>query len=154
MYRTNQIKMIDIKVSLIVAVPGTVPFSKQQCFKNCKVTDKSGRTHDVEVPIESMTEPFIAFIPEKDPRSGKFVSMRRTLHIRRRQPAHQVINMCSQAYDCMIDAGACPEWFRVPGKNPVKEWKALNITQRLELHLKRVASDLGGVMASYSVADD
>lgn len=146
--------MIDIKVSLIVAVPGTVPFSKQQCFKNCKMTDKSGHTHDVETPIEGMTEPFTAVITEKDPRSGKPVTRRQTLYIRKRQPAHQVINMCSQAYDHMTNAGDCPEWFRVPGKNPVKEWKALSITQRLELHLGRVASDLGGVIAGYTVADD
>lgn len=40
--------MIDIKVSLTVAVPGAVPFS------------------NVETPIEGMTEPFTVFITEKD----------------------------------------------------------------------------------------
>lgn len=146
--------MIDIKVSLTVAVPGAVPFSKQQCFKNCEVTDKKGRTHNVETPIEGMTEPFTVSITEKDPHNGKPVTRRQTLHIRGRQPAHQVINMCSQAYDYMTDADACPKWFRVPGKNPVKEWKALSITQRLEMHLERVALDLGGVIVDYTVADD
>jgi len=49
--------MIDIKVSLTVAVPGAVPFSKQQCFKNCEGTAKKGRTHNGETPMEGMPKP-------------------------------------------------------------------------------------------------
>lgn len=133
--------MIDIKVSLTVAVPGAVPFSKQSCFKN-------------DTPIEGMTEKFHAYVTEKNPQNGKPVSKRITLDICKRKPARQVINMSSDAYNYMTGGNSCPEWFRTPGKNPSKEWKALNDTQRLEMHLERVAADLGGVIEAYSVADD
>lgn len=131
--------MTDIKVSLTVTVPGAVPFSEQLCFKNNK-------------PIEGMTEKFHAYIME--PQNGKLVSKRVTLDICKRIPAKQVINMCTEAYNYMTSSNSCPEWFKTPGKNPSKEWKALTDTQRLELHLKRTAAHLGGVIESYSVADD
>lgn len=133
--------MIDIKVSLTVAVPGAVPVSKQLCFKN-------------NTPIEGMTEKFHAYVTEKNPQNGKPVSRRITLDICRRQPAMQVINISSESYNYMTDPSTCPEWFRVLGKNPSKEWKALSDIQRLELHLGRFAADLNGVIESYSVAED
>lgn len=133
--------MIDTKLSLTVAVPGAVPFSKQLCFKN-------------NTPIKGMTEEFYAYIPEKNPQNGKTISKKVTLHICKRRPARQVINMSSEAYNYMTDGSSCPEWFKAPGKNPSKVWKALKDTQRLELHFERIAADLGGVVEAYHVVED
>lgn len=146
--------MVDIKLSLTVTVPGAVPFSKQLCFKNSTIEDKKGRPVTIEAPIEGMTEPFTAWVPMWNKQLNKAESRRTTLHICKRRPAHQTINMSTQAYQYMIDGNYCPEWFYVPGKNASKEWKSLSQTQRLELHLARVAADLGGEIDSYFVAED
>lgn len=147
--------MTETKVSLTVLVPGTIPFSKQLCFENSEIEDiKTGEKRIVETPIEGMTDEHHFSLEFKDRKTGKPYKKWYTYHTRKCQPAKQVMNLCTEAYEYMISEKEVPSWFRTPGKSPVTEWKALTPEARLKLHLDRIAGTLNGVVGDYQVMDD
>ena len=76
-------------------------------------------------------------------RSGKYVSIPVTQSV-----AKQKITLCKDAYDYMTSA-ACPEWY-----HRVKEWRKMDETARLELHLARTTHHFGGKSFTYKIVDD
>lgn len=99
--------MIDTKVSLSVVVPGATSYSKQLCFKNSK--------NGEELPVENMTDTFTVKSTVFDKESKKTVTKFTSLHICKRKPAHQILNMSREAYNYMTDPKDCPRWFKPQG---------------------------------------
>lgn len=139
--------MIENKVRLTIVVPGATTFSKQLCFKNSK--------NGEEVPVENMTETFTVKSTEFDKESKKHITKFTSLHICKRKPTHQILNMSREAYNYMTDSKDCPSWFKPQDvRFPAKVWHQMSNDQRLLLHLERIAESLGGTLESYFVAED
>lgn len=143
--------MVDVKLSLIVELPGAVPFSKQLCFKNS--SDGLNR----EVPIDGMTDEHHFDLKLFDKKTKKEYNKRYFFRTRKCEPAYQTVNMSYEAYEAMT-SDSRPDKFRPEGMYKPTElnnaWKALTEQQKLEWHLDYHAKALGGRVLSYHVYGD
>lgn len=139
--------MDNVKVRLSITLPGSVMYSKQECFKQLKKTHKNKNGHKVtktvEEPIPEMFD-FHSF-KLKDSKTGKVTTYQyKTPKCR---PALKVINITTEAYVEMTK-GECPSWVKP------KVWQTMKPKERLENHLKRIAEHNGGQVLDYQVLDD
>lgn len=138
--------MSETKVSLYVKLPGRVMYSKEECIKEKKeriVRVKGKKTKVVEEIVDN------------DKLERNTLELRNegevetyTYYTRKSRPASQTINLTKEAYDYMTDRNSCPEWSKAP------RWVNMNKKERLELHLKNIMEQLGGVSFSYKVLDE
>ena len=174
----------NTKVSLKVALPGRVPFSKQECFENSIIDftgkepvvvdhkplgepfgreyfDKKGNLRKGlairETAIPGMTDKHSVLKEYFDKKLQKKVAKKVVFFTRKCQPAYQVIRISQEAYDAFIDNDACPVWYRPEGltaKQTAARWKLLSGTEKLEINLQRLAEGLGGTLDSYEILPD
>lgn len=172
------------KVSLRVALPGRVPFSKQECFENSIIDftgkepvvvdhkplgesfgkeyfDKKGNLRKGlairETPIPGMTDKHSIIKEYLDKKLQKKVTKKLVFFTRKYQPAYQVIRISQEAYDAFIDSDACPVWYRPEGltaKQTAAHWRLLSDTEKLEINLQRLAEGLGGTLDNYEILPD
>lgn len=174
----------NTKVSLKVALPGRVPFSKQECFENSIIDftgneptivdtkplgepfgkeyyDKKGNLRRglaiKETPKAGMCDKYFVTKEYFDKKLQKKVVKKCVFFTRKCQPAYQVIRISQEAYDAFIDNDACPVWYRPEGltaKQAIAHWKLLSDTDKLEINLQRLAEGLGGTLDSYEILPD
>lgn len=159
--------MIDIKLNLVVVVPGATMMSEQECSKLLKepVINKNGKYAGKQA-VDNKGNPIwkIRVVPDATKCDKCLLNVESaegtiTLAVftRKSRVARQSINMSTDAYNYMISK-EIPEDFRVPAgskeRNPLFVWKGMSKKERLEWHLARVASDLHGKVESYQVFDD
>lgn len=159
--------MIDIKLNLVVVVPGATMMSEQECSKLLKepVINKKGKYAGKQA-VDKKGNPIweTKVVPDATKYNKHLLNVESaqgttTLAVftRKSRVARQSINMSTDAYNYMI-SNELPEDFKVPAdskvKNPLLVWKSMSKKSRLEWHLARVASDLHGKVESYQVFDD
>lgn len=141
----------EIKINLTIELPGSQMLSKEECLKTTQkeITkkSKSGKIYKktIEVQVEDWDKCDNNTLRVTDSQSKKSEVI--TFHTRKNKPAAQTIKICKEAYDYMTSR-ECPEWSKIG------VWNQMKPIQRLELHLKRIAESLGGVVASYEVFED
>lgn len=148
--------MTTTKVSLTIALPGSVMFSKQLCFKNSTIKDKNGKTVNVETPVEGMTNQESFTLKLKDKKTGNMYTKRYDYHVRKCIPAKQVINISEEAYRAMIE-NEIPDFFRMAGvsrKQLPALWQSLTDSEKLMIHFDAIAADLGGEVVDYEIFPD
>lgn len=144
--------MNEIKVSLTIALQGSVMFSKEECLKTTqKVIERRAKggkmykkTINVQVNNLDMMDKHTIRVTNKDSKNLESV----TFYTRKTKPATQSININKEAYKYMTSKNEIPEWSRA-GK-----WLQLTPKQRLEAHLHKIAESLGGKVLSYNVFKD
>lgn len=144
--------MSEIKVSLTIALQGSVMFSKEECLKTTqKVIEKktkSGKVYKRKVFIKvdnfDMMDKNTLRVFDEESKKHEFV----TFYTRKTKPVTQSININKEAYKYMTSKNEIPEWSRA-GK-----WLQLTPKQRLEAHLHKIAESLGGKVLSYNVFED
>jgi len=164
--------MIDIKVSLTIAVPGADMMSEEESSKTSIVEvkdrfgkvikDKNGKvkTKEIIVPDPAKQDFNVVYVQSENKKTKEPVKF----YTRRNKPARQVINMCREAYEHFISSEV-PVGFKVPNDfepvYPVKvmplrtqAWKVLTVEQRLLWHLERTAKNFNGTVLSYQVLED
>lgn len=143
--------MSEIKVSLTVALRGSVMFSREECLKTThKVIEKKTKagkiykkTIEVKVVDWDKMEKHSMKVANTDGTNPGII----TFHTRKCKPATQSINICKEAYDYMTSK-ECPAWSKIG------TWSQMKPEQRLESHLQRIAEHLGGTVISYKVFED
>lgn len=161
--------MIDIKVNLSIALPGSVMYSKQECFKQLKEVAKykngkvikDKKTGKVKYVTKLVADPekFDHKVMLLD--NGGKEPERVTIHTRKCKPARQVLNMSTEAYNYMVSE-AIPAGFKAPvGVKPTKKksaaqvaWEGMTQEDRLLWHLNETAAALGGTLEDYQVFGD
>lgn len=119
--------MENIKVSLTIALPGSIMYSKQSCLKNGKPDpDKYNREY---LKVEDG--------------KGHFEIL--TVNTRKCIPATQVININEDAYNYFI-SDEKPHDYR-------NDWKSMSKDARLYWHLTEIAKLAGGEMLDFKVLD-
>jgi hypothetical protein len=129
---------LSIKVNLVIELPGSTMYSKQECLK--ELTDKDNNT----VIAEDIDKYNQHTLKGTDKKGVPYVIHYKT---RKAKPALQVLAISKYAYDYMI-SDECPEWER---KN---DWKLKNADSRLSSHLHRIASDMRGTVKAVDVYED
>lgn len=114
----------NIKVSLTVTVPGIVIDSQSSS------TAKDGVYNTMYVKDNKGNSDKITFITSKN------------------KSINQVIKICQEAYNTMIDPNIPIEGISMFA------WKNLTPVNRLWLHLVAIANDMRGKVASYTVFED
>lgn len=123
----------EIKVSLSVALQGSVMYSQEQAKALEK--EKVGTGYDTfNMRVGSLKD-------------GKKDAETITVKTRKCKPAGQSLNLSMDAYDYMTGKEA-------PYFVKAIDWKRLTKKQRLEAHLKRIVEELGGVSFTYAVLDN
>lgn len=123
----------EIKVSLSVTLQGSVMLSQEQAKALEK--EKVGTGYDTfNVRVESLKD-------------GKKDAEIITVKTRKCKPAGQSLNLSMDAYDYMTGKEA-------PYFVKARDWEKLTKKQRLEVHLKRIVEELGGVSFTYAVLDN
>lgn len=117
----------NIKISLSIALPGSVLFSKESSFKNGKPDPE--KHHKEFMKIEDG--------------KGHFETI--TVNTRKCIPAKQIINISEEAYNYFI-SDEKPSDYR-------NDWKSMSIQARLYWHLSEIAKSRGGKMISYQVLE-
>lgn len=133
--------MSDIKASLNIILPGSVMYSKQECFKQLKkAVKKDGKIvkkHGIPVqklvwvPIPEMHDSFTLKLMD----GKKLVPVE--VHVRACKPAKEVINITEEAYQYM-------------SANPPINYKG-NAKSYLRQHFEQIAEDAGGILESYQI---
>lgn len=123
-------QMIDIKLSLTIALRGSDMFSSQECEENPELLNDE-------------------YLRIQDQKTKKFINL--YYKTRKCKEASQTINMCQEAYDEFTS-------LNIPDKyNSFKEgkrWKDLSKKKRLEWHLKEIAESLNGRIIDYVIYGD
>lgn len=119
--------MDNIKISLSIALPGSVLYSKESSFENGK-----------PIPEKHHKE----FMKIEDGK-GHFETI--TVNTRKCIPAKQIINITEEAYNYFISDEKPPEY-----RN---DWKSMSKPARLYWHLTEIAKSRGGKMIDYKVLD-
>ena len=143
--------MSEIKVSLTIALQGSVMFSKGECLKTTqKVIErktKGGKVYkktiNVQVENLDMMDKHTMQVADENGKNPKAI----TYYTRKTKSATQSMNLCREAYEYMISK-ECPTWSKV------KVWNQMKTKQRLEAHLQKIAEHLGGQIVSYKVFED
>lgn len=117
----------NIKISLSIALPGSVLFSKESSFKNDKPDPE--KHHKEFMKIEDG--------------KGHFETI--TVNTRKCIPAKQIINISEEAYNYFISDEKPPEYR--------SDWKKMSSAARLYYHLDSIAKAMGGKMIDYKVLD-
>lgn len=163
--------MIDIKVNLIMVLPGRIMLSEQECLRKVrkplmgkgknsdkKIIDRKGREVWVTVkePDPEKCQRTVIEFPE---RNGDCI----TVYTRGARSATKSLNISTQAYRHFIGR-EYPEGFKPPKgfkpnfklKRPATEqaWLGMNETERLEWHLRNICASMGGTLLSYNVFED
>lgn len=141
----------EIKVSLTIALPGSVMLSKEECLKTTQKEiekkTKAGKIYkkiiNIQVEDWDKMNSHTMRVTESKKSNPKTI----TFHTRKSKQATQSINICKEAYDYMTSE-VCPSW------SNNKKWKLIKSEQRLKAHLSRIAESLGGYMLSYKVFED
>ena len=119
------ISMNDVKLSLTVILPGRVPVSGE------------------ESPVNSYEES-VQVYNEVSKRLEKV-----KIRMKKRKPAQQHLNICSEAYKEMI-SNSTPYGF----EGTSFQWKKMKKNDKLIWHLQEIAKSLGGELMSYHLFDD
>lgn len=114
------------KVILTVQVPGAKLMSEKVCESDPK--------HNYEFHKLVITD-------QKDKRDVINFRTRKT------ETVNQVINMTDGAYAYMVSK-KCPFWAKMG------TWRQMSQQERLQAHMERTASYLGGTVLSYEVLPD
>lgn len=80
-------------------------------------------------------------------KNGKKDAKTITVKTRKCKPAGQSLNLSMDAYDYMTGKEA-------PYFVKARDWERLTKKQKLEVHLKRICEELGGVSFTYAVLDN
>lgn len=165
--------MYNIKVSLTIELPGGTILSKQECLKQLRkpVTNITGKqvikkgipqftTETVE--DWSKCDKHILKVYNKVKKETEY----KPYYTRKSIPARQHMDISQEAYESMV-SDSYPEGYKAPfGFKPDKElskkgygltqqaWMKLSEDEKLMWHFQRIAADLGGEVADYSVLDD
>lgn len=134
-------RMNNVKVNLIMTIPGMVMMSEKDCAQN------RSRYEKTSVDISA------------NPQKKFYVNV----YTRGCKPASKTLNISLQAYRHFVSREV-PENFSAPvgfqpigkSKRPLKEqaWSIMNKWQRLEWHLNDLCASMGGTLTSYKVYDD
>ena len=143
--------MSEIKVSLTIALQGSVMFSKEECLKTTqKVIErktKGGKVYkktiNVQIDNLDIMDKHTMKVTDKDGKNPESI----TFYTRKTKPATQTMNLCKEAYEYMISK-ECPAWSKIG------TWNQMSPKQRLEAHLQKIAEHLQGKMLSYKVFED
>lgn len=143
--------MSEIKVSLTIALQGSVMFSKEECLKTTqKVIErktKGGKVYkktiNVQVENLDMMDKHIVQVTDENGKNPETL----TIYTRKTKPATQSMNLCREAYEYMTSK-ECPVWSKIGA------WNQMKPKQRLEAHLQKIAEHLGGRVLSYKVFED
>lgn len=168
--------MIDIKLNLVVVVPGATMMSEQECSKLLKepvinkkgkyagkqAKDKKGNLlyYNEIVPDMSKFDKHVFKIFNKEENKPETY----VYFTRKNRPAKQTINISEEAYNYFISVEV-PSGFRVPlelraslkrshESFETQAWKKIGEQGRLEWHLKSICDSMGGTMESYTVFDN
>ena len=120
--------MNNIKVNLIITLPGGVMMSEKECSKN---PTESYNVHTMIVTDENRHRERIEFKTRKS------------------KPALKKLSISEEAYNAMVDPDNIPSW--MPS---VSSWKLLNKNQRLIKHLFNICQNEGGESFTFSVNED
>ena len=150
--------MYEIKVNLIMSLPGRTMMSEQECLRK------------VRKPLMGKGKKANKQVIDKNGKPDGYI----IVHTRKSRPAKRHLNICQEAYKDFI-SNSVPEQFHVPkgfkapevitpkGKKRPKyigialkqqAWLEMSKTERLEWHLRGLCTALGGVLDSYTVFDD
>ena len=129
--------MTDVKVSASFILPGSVLPAEPPLLKNGKKKRKKKKKEKEENPISYKKETI---------RIGKKDTI--VISVRESKPAKQVLNINSDAYNCMISSEIPAPGFKL------FEWKRMTVTKRLRVHLGLIAETLGGKLEAFKVLDD
>lgn len=143
--------MGEIKVSLTIALQGSVMFSKEECLKTTqKVIErktKGGKVYKktINVQVENLDimDKHTMQVTDENGKNPESV----TFYTRKTKPATQSMNLCREAYEYMTSK-ECPAWSKIG------VWNQMKPKQRLEAHLQKIAGHLGGRVLSYKVFKD
>ena len=128
--------MYEIKVNLIVELPGRTMLSKQECLKQLK-------NDEIVEDFDKMEEFSLRIY---DPETNKHLIIKS--RIRKCKPAIQSLNICKEAYEYMISKNSTPSSIRE------NNWLRMSQESRLEHHLKEISESLGGISFTYQVIED
>lgn len=128
--------MYEIKVNLIVELPGRTMLSKQECLKQLK-------NDEIVEDFDKMEEFSLRIY---DPETNKHLTIKP--RIRKCKPAIQSLNICKEAYEYMISKNSIPSSIRE------NNWLLMSQKSRLEYHLKEISESLGGISFIYQVIED
>ena len=125
--------MQNVKVTLNITLPGRVMISREE-------VRKSPRANTYHTAIDVTYNKW-------NKASHKKEAIKETLHVFTRKcvPAHQSLNISLTAYEWMTSKTSFPSYIR---KNT---WEAMNIKERLEVHLKEICRDMGGTSFTYEI---
>ena len=155
-----------------MASQGGVMYSKQECFKQLtvaktnakgeKLKNKKGKYiyKKVNVPVKELHDVNALKLPAEEGNQPETL----VFYTRKCVPVRRVLNLSQTAYDYFISKEV-PEGFFAPKnfepicsihKIPlvVQAWNSLSLKQRIEWHLRRIASSLNSTVESYVVYDD
>lgn len=143
--------MITTKVRLSIALPGSVLLSQEE---TCKLQNMVVRT---ESGKPKMKDGQVIREPKLVPDSSKFHHFEvkvmdkgkpETLKVatRKCKRATQVINLCEEAYNEMVNPNIVP--YKYKGA-----WKGLTNNQRVQWHCQQIAEAIGGNLESFVVLD-
>jgi len=144
--------MIDVKMSLVVALQGGVMISKQACLKNAKNDVKNfNESAFEELFTKNCCDTHTLFVLNDKKEQEKIV-----YHTRKCKPAYQVLQISTLSYEYFI-GNTAPEGFLPSMQNNwqrEKSWKSATPEMRLMWHLLRIAESLGGQIKEYTVFND
>jgi hypothetical protein len=169
--------MYESKINLVMALPGRVMMSEQECSRKVKkaLVKKGKQILKNGKPVwYTTTEPINCDVHQIEISKDETI----VVYTRRNRPASRVLNVCKEAYKEFIGSFVpnnyiMPKNFKAPmieqeapsGKkiiNPkypgvplkTQSWLELSQEERLEWHLKNLCYSLGGVLESYTILED
>lgn len=166
--------MYESKINLIMALPGRVIMSEQECLRkvrrplmgkgkkaNKQVLDKNGNPVWVTVkePDPMKNDRDIINLTGKDGTKETFV-----IFTRKARPASKSLNLSEESYNYFV-SDECPEGFHAPRNfkpkvSPFRKsvnlqaWLAMSKEDRLKWHLNSICESMGGTLTFYSVHGD
>lgn len=124
--------MVETKVSLSLQVPGAGMLSPQECERN---------------PKESYDEfRVLVRYTKGSGKNAKEVKEPITIRTRKQKLIPQVINICKESYDYMLETPVSSRMARI--------WGSLSKRERLKAHFDLVAHDFHAASYSFEVFGD
>ena len=144
--------MIDVKISLTVALPGGVMVSKQACLKNAKNNNSNLNEKQLETLFTvECCDTHTLFVTNDKREREKIV-----YHTRKSKPALQVIQLSRDAYNYFVGdeapAGYLPDLQYSKARD--RSWKQALTEFKIVWHLQRIAESLGGQIKEFTVFED
>ena len=160
--------MYNIKMSLVIELPGSQMMSKQECLKKLRKPVLSKRTgkqlfkNGKPVFKTELVDDFDKCDKHTVKSNGQFIHS----FTRKSIPARQHIDMSYEAYEYMT-SNSFPEGYQAPhdfmpnkillkrgiGRNQ-QAWMSLSEDEKLMWHFNRIAADRHGKVVDYIVYDD